>query len=106
MKKIIMKYLSIIALTLLLFSCNGKKQKPVESEVFDAEDTVILEYEIYADNAFFEYVFESDWRTVHMKQKFLLCHNNVYICSASTTEDIYSNFQEQLGHIISSFSCA
>lgn len=40
-----MKYLSIIALALLLFSCNGKKQKPVESEVFDAEDTVIIEPE-------------------------------------------------------------
>jgi len=72
----------------------------------NSEDATVLDYEMSVNEAFIEYTsIKGGAVNVYSKTKFLGCIESFYSCTSSV-ENIYrSEYQDEINHIISSFTC-
>lgn len=72
----------------------------------NSEDSTVIDYEKSVNEAFIEYTFLSGGAvTVYSKNKFIACADNAFLCISSVENILRSDYQDQIDHIISSFTC-
>jgi len=75
-------------------------------ELQNSEDATVLDNELSFNEAFIEFIdLKGGSVLVYSKYKFLGCLETVYQCTSSVENALRSEYQDEIDHVISSFTC-